>query len=203
MPIRRCTTSMGARTRFAPCALADMGRCVAPCDGSIDPERYAELVRQLLSSLKRPGGLLEALEGRMSDLGRQERFEEAGLVRDRLRALAEILHRSRQEAWLVEAGGMVLRTPDGARIHRVGAAVPRDDGLGPIPLPCPPERADELAAVRSWIVARRDVRIDHVDVPPAEPVAGGRELARLLVALRAAGSPPGRSDPGRSDPAHV
>ena len=33
VPIRRCTTSMGASTRFAPCALADMGRCLAPCDG--------------------------------------------------------------------------------------------------------------------------------------------------------------------------
>ncbi len=36
-PIRRCTRTMGIRTRFAPCALADMGRCLAPCDGRTDP----------------------------------------------------------------------------------------------------------------------------------------------------------------------
>ena len=88
LPIRRCTTTMGAGTRFAPCVLADIGRCAAPCDGRIDPERYGELVRQLLSSLQRPGGLLAALETRMASLADQERFEEAGLVRDRLHALA-------------------------------------------------------------------------------------------------------------------
>ncbi len=66
----------------------------------------------------------------------------------------------------------------------------RGDGAGPIPLPCPRDRADELAAVRSWIAARRDLRIEHVDVAPAEPVAGGRELARVLAAVRAAGAAP-------------
>ena len=86
-------TAMGARTRFAPCALADMGRCVAPCDGRVDPERYGELVRRLVSSLTSPGGLLGALERRMAHLAEQERYEEAGLVRDRLRALADALAR--------------------------------------------------------------------------------------------------------------
>ncbi|MBI2237218.1 MAG: DEDD exonuclease domain-containing protein, partial [Actinobacteria bacterium] len=60
-PIRRCTRAMRPGTRFAPCALADMGRCPAPCDGRIDPERYGELVRSLISSLSTPGGLLAAL----------------------------------------------------------------------------------------------------------------------------------------------
>ena len=104
MPIRRCTTAMRARTRFAPCALADMGRCVAPCDGRVDPERYGELVRRLVSSLTSPGGLLGALERRMAHLAEQERYEEAGLVRDRLRALADALARGRTDAWLIGAG---------------------------------------------------------------------------------------------------
>ena len=54
-PIRRCTTSMGSRTRFAPCALADMGRCAAPCDGRTTPEAYAEVVRDLLAAISAPG----------------------------------------------------------------------------------------------------------------------------------------------------
>src|SRR5206468_10896450 len=49
--IRRCTKPMRASTRFAPCALAELGRCVAPCDGRATPERYGELVRALISSL--------------------------------------------------------------------------------------------------------------------------------------------------------
>jgi DNA polymerase-3 subunit epsilon len=187
VPIRRCTTAMRAGTRFAPCALADMGRCTAPCDGRIDLERYGELVRQLRSSLLRPGELLGALEGRMARLAAQERFEEAALVRDRLRALAETLQRERQEAWLVGAGAMVLVTKDGARIRLRGAAVHHGEDPEPIALPCPRERADELAAVRAWIARRRDLRIEEVEVPPAEPVAGGREIARVVAALRQGG----------------
>ena len=100
-PIRRCTTAMRASTRFAPCALADMHRCLAPCDGRVGPERYEELVRSLISSLSTPGGLLGTLEARMRGLAEQERFEEAALARDRLRALAEALARSRIDGWLL------------------------------------------------------------------------------------------------------
>ena len=69
----------GPRTRFAPCALADMGRCVAPCDGRIDPERYGELVRRLVSSLTSPGGLLGALERRMAHLAEPGTLRGGGL----------------------------------------------------------------------------------------------------------------------------
>jgi DNA polymerase-3 subunit epsilon len=199
VPIRRCTTAMRAGTRFAPCALADMGRCTAPCDGRIDLERYGELVRQLRSSLLRPGELLGTLEARMARLAAQERFEEAALVRDRLRALAEILQRERQEAWLVGAGAMVLVTKEGARIRLRGAAVHRGEDAEPIPLPCPRDRADELAAVRAWIARRRDLRIEEVEVPPTEPVAGGREIAQLVAALRQAGDPARRPDDRSGD----
>ena len=159
VPIRRCTQTMRAATRFAPCALADMGRCPAPCDGRIDPERYGELVGGLVSSLTAsPGELLGALESRMSRLADQGRYEEAALVRDRLRALAEALARRRQDAWLVGARDLRLTTQDGlrARFHAAARSYP---GRGtrpasPLSLPCPRERADELAAVRSWLTAQ-------------------------------------------------
>jgi DNA polymerase-3 subunit epsilon len=190
VPIRRCTTAMSARTRFAPCALADMGRCTAPCDGRTDPERYGELVLRLTSSLQAPGELLAALEVRMATLAAQERYEEAGLVRDRLRALAEALHRARQDAWLVGAGALVLRDPGGARLPLNGGALVRGDGAEPMALPCPRDRADELAAVRGWL-ARNPTRLDEAGIPPAEPVDGGAQLARLLARARAAELPPG------------
>ncbi|HSJ51447.1 MAG TPA: DEDD exonuclease domain-containing protein, partial [Actinomycetota bacterium] len=107
--IRRCTAPMRASTRFSPCALAGMNRCPAPCDGRIDPERYGELVRSLVSSLSEPGGLLAALEARMHELARQERFAEAALARDRTRALAEALARSRIDEWLLSPSELVLR----------------------------------------------------------------------------------------------
>jgi DNA polymerase-3 subunit epsilon len=198
-PIRRCTASMGRSTRFSPCALAEMGRCQAPCDGRTDPERYGELVRELLSSLHAPGGLLGALEARMRSLADQERFEEAASVRDRLRSLAEALARARQESWIVGAGALVLRTSRGepssgitaagssdargTSLRFLGGSLLRGDAAEPFPTPCPRERADELAAVRSWIAANRP-QVEACDVPPCEPVAGGRELAVLLRSLR-------------------
>jgi DNA polymerase-3 subunit epsilon len=185
LPIRRCTTAMGARTRFAPCALADIGRCVAPCDGRVDTERYGELVRRLVSSLTSPGGLLEALERRMASLADQERFEEAGLVRDRLRALAEALDRGRSDTWLVGAGALAVRDGAGSTIRFIDGALVRDDGAEPLAIPCSRERADELAAVRSWMRANRP-RVEECGRPPAEPVDGGAAIARIQARVRAA-----------------
>jgi DNA polymerase III subunit epsilon len=183
--IRRCTTSMRARTRFAPCVLADIGRCLAPCDGRTDLEHYGELVETLLSSLSAPGELLAALERRMSALAAQERYEEASLVRDRLRAIAEALWRRRVDDWLT-TGRLVLRGPDGERIElTAGTVAVAGDDTTPIERPCPRERADELGAVRSWI-CRHGVRVEACDVAPAEPVSGGRELAGILRRTRSA-----------------
>jgi len=186
-PIRRCTTSMGARTRFAPCALADMGRCLAPCDGRTDPERYGELVRWLASSLaSSPGELLEALERRMTHLAEAERYEEAASVRDRLRALAEALWRSRVDAWLVEAGRLELRTGDGEPLRFDHGALRTPGAAGePLGVPCPRERADELAAVRSWVAKHRP-RVTACDRAPCESVDGGAALARVLQRTREA-----------------
>ncbi len=185
VPIRRCTKSMRPSTRFAPCALADMGRCPAPCNGRIDPERYGELVRILISSLSAPGGLLEALEGRMNDLAAQERFEEAALARDRLRALAEGLARARADGWLLGSGRLVLRDAGGNRLGLEGGALNRGDGDEPMTNPCSRERADELSAVRSWLQLNT-VRVEEAERPPSEPVDGGAALHGLLSRLRAA-----------------
>ena len=183
VPLRRCTPAMGARTRFAACALADIGRCPAPCDGRIDTERYGELVRDLLSSLESPDGLLAALEARMGRLADAERYEEAASVRDRLRALAVALHRARQDAWLLGANRLELLADDGRRLAFVGGALARAGAAAgetePIPFPGPRERADELTAVRSWL-ARHPVRLVACDVPLAEPVDGGARIAGIL-----------------------
>ncbi len=186
IPIRRCTTAMSAGTRFAPCALADMGRCLAPCDGRTTPERYGELVRGLVSSLTAsPGGLLEALERQMADLAAQERFEQAALVRDRLGALATALQRDRQDAWIVGAGRLDVSTADGAtlRFDHGALVTPAQQSAAPLSLPCPRDRAGELAAVRSWL-SRHPVSVLHADVAPTEPVDGGAAIARVLAQRR-------------------
>jgi DNA polymerase III subunit epsilon len=176
-PIRRCTRSMGRATRFAPCALADLGRCAAPCDGRVGPQRYEELVRSLRLALSTPGGLLAALEERMERLATQERFEEAASVRDRLRALVSALSRARSERWLIEAGELEVRV-DGRRVSfRRGALRRRGDEAG-FEWPLPLEAVDEVRAALG-VLSKGPAHVLHADRAPSEPVAGGRELARL------------------------
>ncbi|MGZ4109247.1 MAG: DEDD exonuclease domain-containing protein [Actinomycetota bacterium] len=177
-PVRRCTKAMRASTRFAPCALADIGRCLAPCDGRVDPERYGELVRRLVSSLTSPGELLGALERRMAALAGQERYEEAGLVRDRLRSLVDGLARARADAWLVGAGTLALRDADGRTVRFHAGALVGPDDAEPLVLPCARDRADELAAVRGWLRAHPP-RVEGCDRAPAEAVDGGAAIARI------------------------
>jgi DNA polymerase-3 subunit epsilon len=197
VPVRRCTAAMTVRTRFSPCALADMGRCPAPCDGRIDRDRYSELVRRLVTFLTFPDGLLRTLETRMAALSAQERFEEAGLVRDRLRALADALHRARQDGWLVGAGALTLRTADDRLLRfDTGTLLVAGDAQPPphprMSLPCPRDRADELAAIRSWL-GHNPTRIERCDgEAPRELVDGGARIARILASARAAEHPPVR-----------
>lgn len=175
--IRRCTRSMGRATRFAPCALADLGRCAAPCDGRVTPERYEGLVRSLQHALSNPGGLLAALEGRMERLGAEERFEEAAEARDRLRALVSALGRAREERWLLEAGRLELQVEGHRLAFRSGALERKGDEPG-YELPVSFEVWDEIRAVLGWLRGKQP-RVLAADSPPSEPVAGGSALSRL------------------------
>jgi len=182
--IRRCTTAMGRTTRFPPCALADLGRCSAPCDGRIDLERYEGLVRSLQLALSSPGGLLAALEARMERLAAQQRFEEAAEVRDRVDALVAALDRARHERWLIGAGRLEV-VVDGHRVRfSAGALLRRGDEPG-YSLPVPLDAADEIRAALSGLRSS-NVRVVSAERAPAEPVTAGTDLARVRRRLDAA-----------------
>src|SRR5207244_2171078 len=126
---------------------------------------------------------------RMTDLATNERFEEAGLLRDRIRSLAESLARARTDRWLLRAGWLVLRSRQtGELLTFAGGALVRDGDHQPIPHPPPRDRADEVAAARSWI-SRNPVVVEDAAFPPAEPVDGGGQLHNLLARLRDAAKP--------------
>src|SRR4029450_13730220 len=71
-------------------------------------------------------------------------------------------------------GGGAPRGPPGARRARAAGALRRAANPPPAPIgtPAPRERADELAALRSW-VCRRRTRVEACDGAPAEPGDGG------------------------------
>ena len=53
VPLRQCTEKMTLRTRHSACALAELGKCGAPCEGRQSPEEYGLHVanaRQAISS---------------------------------------------------------------------------------------------------------------------------------------------------------
>jgi DNA polymerase III subunit epsilon len=96
-PVRQCSHRFGRRPSAAPCVLAEMGRCLSPCDGSVDETTYAAVVRQLRDNLlHRPDDVVELIGRRMEQLSQGERFEEAGVHRDRLAAFVRAVSRTQR-----------------------------------------------------------------------------------------------------------
>ncbi len=49
--IRQCTPKLAKKSRISPCALAEMGHCLSPCDGSTDLETYAAEVAHVRNAM--------------------------------------------------------------------------------------------------------------------------------------------------------
>ncbi len=136
-PIRQCSPRLSVKHPVNACALAGMGRCSAPCDGSVSPEAYAiivEQVRTALSSDVRPA--VAGVSERLSRLVRQQRFEEADVIRRRLDTLVRTgrrFHRVRSLAACPEIVA-AFRRGENWEIHVIrhgrlaasGVATPRD-----------------------------------------------------------------------------
>ena len=113
--LRRCRGRPGGRTGM--CAPAQMGLAFCPCDGSLSPERYRPVVEQVIEGVSsRPELLLDGLTRRMERLAGEQRFEEAGQVRDRHRALARALETRHRWRSLVSAGIVELEHEGGHRL---------------------------------------------------------------------------------------
>ncbi|HTO70399.1 MAG TPA: excinuclease ABC subunit UvrC [Myxococcota bacterium] len=89
-PLRTCSDSVfqSYRRRGRPCLEHSIGRCAAPCCGRISDEAYAELVSGATLLLRgKAEDLLGELEAKMRQAAASERYEEAGRLRDRVRAV--------------------------------------------------------------------------------------------------------------------
>lgn len=113
-PIRRCSHKPG--TRPGPCAMAQLGVALCPCDGALRPEEYAPVASLVRTAIEgAPGLLLDPLAHKVERLASEQRYEEAAMARDRHRALAKALERRRAWQTLQRAGMIELEDGNGHR----------------------------------------------------------------------------------------
>jgi len=118
--IRQCTPRLAQRSRRSACALAEMGHCLSPCDGSADPDEYAAEVDRVRHAMTGdPAQLVASVRQHMLDLGRSERFEDAAVWRDRLTSFLRAVVRTQRLRELTGVEELVAAAPhpDGWEIH--------------------------------------------------------------------------------------
>ncbi|TIC80933.1 DEDD exonuclease domain-containing protein [Nocardioides sp. GY 10127] len=209
-PVRQCSQRLGREPRGTPCALAEMGRCLSPCDGSVDALTYGAVVRTLRDALTtRPDAVVDLFVRRMADLAELERFEDAGRQRDRLAGFVRAAARTQRLCSLTSCPEVVAarREDDGrwavhvVRRGRLAAAgvIPAgadahdwvaglrasaetlDPALADAPGPVPAAYAEETEKVLRWL-EQPGVRLVDVDGEWTCPVAGaGRSLSLVSV----------------------
>lgn len=107
-PIRQCTQRLAAVPRGTPCVLAEMGRCLSPCDGTSPPEAYSEVVDRVREALLTDAAdVVRTHTATMADLATAERFEDAGQHRDRLAAYLRATSRMQRLAGLTRCPEVV------------------------------------------------------------------------------------------------
>ncbi|MFK5689033.1 DEDD exonuclease domain-containing protein [Ornithinimicrobium sp. LYQ92] len=98
VPLRQCTSRISARRPgTTACVLLDLGRCGGPCIGAQSTQDYAGIAERAARALV--GGTAEVvaeLRERLDTLAEQERFEEAGTLRDRMLALVRAAARAQR-----------------------------------------------------------------------------------------------------------
>lgn len=179
-PVRQCGGRLPRQPSRSACALAEMGRCLSPCDGSVDEASYAVVVQQLRDTLlHRPDEVVEVINRRMSALAELERFEEAGVHRDRLATFVRAAARTQRLSALTSCQEIVAarREESGSwavhvvRFGRLAAA-------GVIPA-----GADAHQFVRELGISAETVR----GAPGPVPAAIAEESERILRWLESPG----------------
>jgi excinuclease ABC subunit C len=96
--LRTCEDSV-FQNRSRPCLLHQIRRCTAPCTGLISAERYAEDVRSAELFLEgREDDVTRLLGARMEEASAAQRYEDAALFRDQMRALSRVQARQYVES---------------------------------------------------------------------------------------------------------
>ncbi len=74
------------------CLFHQMNRCHAPCVGKISKEEYRKIVNKAIIALKDRKIMVDLLETKMQSAVQLQNYEEAGNLRDKIRAIKNSLH---------------------------------------------------------------------------------------------------------------
>jgi DNA polymerase III subunit epsilon len=196
--IRQCKGRLPRSPSRSACVLAQIGRCLSPCDGSVTPEIYAAQVERLRRALiESPTEVTAALTSRMQVLSSDERFEDAQVHRERLTCFirsaartqrlsaltscAELTaaYRSASGQWEVHvirygrlaAAGVI---PGGVSATTwIGALRESAETVTPTSGPAPAASAEETERILRWLESD-GIRLVHLDGEWTCPVDGAQ-----------------------------
>ncbi|MGO1316008.1 MAG: DEDD exonuclease domain-containing protein [Cellulomonadaceae bacterium] len=218
--VRQCTRRLPlvATPGATACALAEMGRCAAPCLAGADAsgERvrasYGTVIEELAAAMTGdPTPVVEAHTARMAELAAREKYEEAAGVRDRLAAFLVGAQRAQEFGPLARCAQLVAARRDAAggwevvvvRHGRLAATAVSPPGCDPyltidaavataehVAAPTAPATAahPEETTLLLAWLAEPGVRLVQVSDPITRPVAGAARHAALSGAVRSARS---------------
>ena len=95
-PLRTCAGVLKPDESRRPCLHHQLGECLAPCAGRTTPEEYGAVVAEVVDFLGGKSDTVVArLETEMTQAAREMRFEQAALLRDRIRDVQQLMERQK------------------------------------------------------------------------------------------------------------
>lgn len=201
-PVRQCGGRMPKRPALSACALAEMGKCLSPCNGSVSESDYTAVVGQLRASLLgRPDTVVASVSARMDALADAHRYEDAGSWRDRLASFLRGAARTQRLRALTrcpevvaarrEASGWAVHVIRHGRLAAAGVIPPgahAGQWVGELrasaetvligPGPTPAATAEETEKLLRWLESD-GVRLVHVEGEWSCPVGGATKHLRV------------------------
>lgn len=214
VPLRQCTQRISTRQPTTACTLAELNRCLAPCEHRISPEEYEHRAVEPVRSAATddPQVLVDALLARIEALAHDQRYEAAAVVRGRLAALLRAAVRMQRLISLTRIPELVAARPalDGGwelalvRYGRLAGAGVCPPGTHPrmtidiirataetVPPghgPAPNASAAESERILSWL-EQPDTRLVETATGWAFPARGAARFLGLLAKAEAPASP--------------
>ena len=222
VPLRQCTHRLSVRTTIAACALAELGRCPAPCEHRVDVEAYDRQAAAPFraATVGNPQMVVEALLARIETLSAGLRYEEAAVTRSRLAALLRATIRMQRLTALSRVaeiaaarpardGGWELALVRHGRLAGAGVSPPGRHPRATLEVirataetvlsgghgPVPHATAEESERILSWL-ERPETRLVQISEGWASPADGAERYRDLLTKADSAGSA-GRDEAGR------